>query len=217
MAICVLIADDHGVVRDGLRILLQSQPDILVVGEATNGHEAVSKTKELVPQVVIMDIAMPELNGIDAAAQIKEFCPSVNVLILSMHSSREHIFRAFQAGVRGYVLKDAVGKELIAAVRDVFAGHRYMSQLVADFAMDDYIERCGSKRSPDLIESLSPREREILQLVAEGKTSGKIAEIIFLSPKTVETYRSRIMYKLEIKDIPSLVKFAIKHGLTTVD
>jgi DNA-binding NarL/FixJ family response regulator len=212
--ISVLLADDHAVVRDGLRALLEAQADIEVVGDAANGREVLRLAQQLHPDVVVMDIAMPELNGVEATQQMHDAYPSTQVLILSMHSTTEHIFRALQAGARGYLLKDSAGAEVADAVRVVHAGRRYLSQKIAATVIDDYIAE-RHRTSP--LESLSSRERQILQLVAEGKSSTEIAAILFLSPKTVDTYRSRLMHKLDIGDLPSLVKFAIQHGVTQLD
>jgi len=212
--ISVLLADDHAVVRDGLRALLEAQADIEVVGDAANGREVLRLAQQLHPDVVVMDIAMPELNGVEATQQMHDAYPSTQVLILSMHSTTEHIFRALQAGARGYLLKDSAGAEVVDAVRVVHAGRRYLSQKIAATVIDDYIAE-RHRASP--LESLSSRERQILQLVAEGKSSTEIAAILFLSPKTVDTYRSRLMHKLDIGDLPSLVKFAIQHGVTQLD
>ena len=210
----VLLADDHAVVRDGLRVLLEAQSDISVVGDAANGREAIRLVSQRHPDVVVMDIAMPELNGIEATRQIHDASPSTQVLILSMHSTTEHIFRALQAGARGYLLKDSAGTEVVEAVRVVHAGRRYLSHKIASTVLDDYISE-RSRVSP--LDNLSPRERQILQLVAEGKSSAEAAAMLFLSPKTVDTYRSRMMQKLGIGDLPSLVKFAIQHGVTQLD
>jgi DNA-binding NarL/FixJ family response regulator len=212
--ISVLLADDHAVVRDGLRALLEAQADIEVVGDAANGREVLRLAQQLHPDVVVMDIAMPELNGVEATQQMHDAYPSTQVLILSMHSTTEHIFRALQAGARGYLLKDSAGAEVADAVRVVHAGRRYLSQKIAATVIDDYIAE-RHRTSP--LESLSSRERQILQLVAEGKSSTEIAAILFLSPKTVDTYRSRLMHKLDIGDLPSLVKFAIQHGVIQLE
>lgn len=217
MSIRVFLADDHAVVRDGLRALLEAQDDITVVGDAANGRQAVDQVRKLRPDVVVMDIAMPELNGIEATQQIRESCPSTHVMILSMHSSPEHIFRALQAGARGYLIKESAGKEVAMAVRALHAGRRYFSRQITDTVIDDYIHQRQFSSDQSPLGSLSPREREVLQLVVEGKSSVEIAEILFLSPKTVETYRSRIMEKLGIHDLPGLVKFAIQQGLTTLE
>ncbi len=214
MSTKVFIADDHTIVRDGLRAILEAQGDITVVGDAANGREAVDKVKKLKPDVVIMDIAMPELNGIGATYQIHQIFPSVEVVILSIFSTTEHIFRAFDAGARGYLLKESAGIEVVNAIRAVHAGRRYLSQKIDEILVDDYIQLRKVTESKTPLDLLSPREREVLQLVAEGKTSREIANLLYLSPKTVETYRSRLMQKLDLKDIPDLVKFAIQHGLT---
>jgi len=214
MTIRVFLADDHTVVRDGLRLLLESQGDITVIGEAADGRHTVQQLKHLYPDVVIMDIAMPDLNGIEATRQICESCPSTNVIILSMYATSEHIFQALKAGAKGYLLKEVAGKEVVDAVRAVYAGRRYLSQNIAETVIDDYAQKRQVELAQSPLELLSSREQEILQLVVEGKSSKKIADILFLSPKTVETYRSRLMDKLGIRDLPGLVKFAIQHGLT---
>jgi DNA-binding NarL/FixJ family response regulator len=217
MIIEVFLADDHAVVRDGLRFLLEAEDDIRVVGTAANGRDAVRQVQKLTPHVVVMDIAMPGLNGIEATAQIGESCPSTRVVILSMHHTNEHVFQALKAGVGGYILKESAGSEVVDAVRTVHSGRRYLSGRIEEVVIDDYLHqrRAAPQKSP--LEKLSAREREILQLVAEGKSSAKIAEILFISPKTVETYRSRLMQKIGVSDIPSLVKFAVLHGLTTLE
>jgi len=214
MTIRVLLVDDHAIVRDGLRFLLEAHDDFEVVGGAANGRDAVRAARDLQPDVVIMDLAMPELNGTEATHQIHEACPGTHVLVLSMHSTAEHIYRAFQAGAQGYLLKESAGPELLAAVRTVHAGRRYLSQKIAETVVDDYI-RERHVASP--LESLSGRERQILQQVAECKSSAETARVLCLSPKTVETYRSRMMKKLGIADFPALVRFAIQHGLTPLE
>ena len=172
------------------------------------------EAQKLQPDVVVMDIAMPDLNGIEATLQMQDACPSTQVLILSMHSTTEHIFRALQAGARGYLLKDSAGAEVVEAVRVVHTGRRYLSHKIAATVIDDYIAE-RHRTSP--LDSLSRRERQILQLIAEGKTSAEVGTMLFLSPKTVDTYRSRMMHKLGIGDLPNLVKFAIQHGITQLD
>jgi RNA polymerase sigma factor (sigma-70 family) len=212
-SISVFLADDHAVVRDGLRLLLGIHGDIEVVGDAANGREAVAKVAQMCPDIVILDIAMPELNGLEAAQQIRDLCPSTQVIILSMYSASEHVFRALEAGARGYLLKESAGTEVADAVRSVYNGRLYLSPTIADLVVDDYLQQQNREsRSP--LSRLSPREREVLQLVVEGKTNAEVAEILAFSVKTVETYRSRIMRKLGLSDLPSLVKFAIQHGIT---
>jgi DNA-binding NarL/FixJ family response regulator len=213
MTIQVFLADDHAVVRDGLRLLLEMQPDIAVVGDAPNGRHAVYQAQLLNPHVLIMDIAMPDLNGIEATRQVRARCPGSQVVVLSMHSTEEHIVQAFRAGALGYVLKESVGMDVIDAVRAAHAGLRYISRKIA--AIEQFISDNRHSASP--LESLSEREREVLQLTVEGQSSAQIAETLALSPKTVETYRCRLMCKLGLDDLPSLVKFAIKHGLTPLE
>ncbi len=217
MTITVLIADDHRVVLDGLRLLLETKGDIKVIGEAVNGREAVQKARELKVDIAIMDIAMPEMNGIEAARQIRKLLPATRVIILSMYSTTEHIRQAIKAGAHSYLLKESTGTELIDAVRAVYQGHRYMSQKISDILIDDYIENPEESLSGAALECLSPREREILQLVVEGRSSSEIANVIFLSPKTVDTYRSRLMQKLGIRNLPDLTKFAIQKGLISLE
>ncbi len=217
MSITVFLADDHAVVRDGLRVLLEAQPDIRVIGDAANGRETVRRVVQLCPDVAVIDIAMPELNGIEAARKIGEVCPSTQIIILSMHSTNEHVFRALQAGARGYLLKESAGIEVIKAIRAVHTGHRYLSQEISDQLIDDYIRQRQTTEAKSPLTRLSLREREVLQLVVEGKSSAEIADILSLSLKTVETYRSRLMHKLGISDLPGLVKFAIQHGLTPLE
>jgi DNA-binding NarL/FixJ family response regulator len=213
MSITIFLADDHAVVREGLRFLLEAEADLKVIGDAANGRDAVHQVALLQPDVAILDIAMPELNGIEATEQIGDVCPASQVIILSMHATSEHVFRALRAGARGYILKESAGIEVVKAVRSVHAGWRYLSQKISDRVIDDYIRQRQSSEGSSLLAGLSLREREILQLVVEGKSNGEIAHILSLSPKTVESYRSRMMQKLAIADLPTLVKFAIQHGL----
>lgn len=215
--ITIFLADDHTVVRDGLRVLLEAHPDLKVIGDASDGREAVRQMIQCRPDVAIMDINMPELNGIEATEQIRQSCPDTQVIILSMYGTRKYITRALQAGARGYLLKAASGSEVVAAVRTVQAGHRYLSQEVSDQVIDGYVRQGQAIQEEDPLARLSPREREVLQLVVEGKSSAEIAEILFLSPATIDTYRSRLMQKLELNDLPSLVKFAIQHGLISLE
>ena len=214
MNIRVLLADDHAVVRDGLRALLDLQEDISVIGDATDGRQAVSEAERLLPDVVVMDIAMPGLNGIEATERICEAHPGVRVLILSMHATAEYIYRALQAGAQGYLLKESAAADVVDAVRALYAGRRYFSYKISDMLVNDYLLE---PRLVSPLESLSLREREILQLIVEGKTNAEAATQLSLSVKTVETYRSRLMHKLGIGDLPALVKFAIQHGITPLE
>ena len=209
----MLIADDHAVVREGLRMLLDAEKDIVVLGEASNGREVEHSIRELVPDVIVMDISMPELNGIEAARRVRMIYPHVQIVILTMYVSAEHIYRALRAGASGYVLKECAGKEVADAVRAVHAGRRYMSRKAHDTMVNDYLQKGAASADVDALEQLSSRERHILQLVAEGRTSVDIAAAVCLSPKTVQSYRSRIMQKLGVDNVAGLVKFAIAHGL----
>lgn len=213
----VYLADDHAIVRDGLRFILSAEPDITVVGDAANGRQAVREVLELHPHVAVLDISMPILNGVEAARKIRETCPQTQVVILSMHATSEHIFRAFQAGVLGYLLKESAGREVVAAVRAAAAGRRYLSGRVTEAMVDDYLRDRGAATAHSPLERLSAREREVLQRVVEGQTSAAIAVAIHLSPKTVDTYRSRLMRKLGVQDLPGLVRFAVSLGLTPAE
>lgn len=213
MAIRVYIADDHAVVRDGLRALLEANPRIKVVGDAPNGKQAVVEVRSLHPDVAILDISMPELDGITAAQQILETSPEVRVIILSMLGTAEHVYRALQAGVRGYLLKESAGREVVEAVLAVQAGNIYLSQSIQAVLASDYVQQRGKTEAKDPLEGLSQREREILRLVVGGKSSSEIAAMLFLSPKTVESYRSRMMHKLGVADTGELIKFAMRAGL----
>jgi len=211
----IILADDHSIVRDGLRMILESQNDMTVIGEARDGRDALAQAETLRPDVIVMDIAMPELNGIEATRMICERMPKVRIIILSMHHTHEHIYRAMRAGAHGYLLKESAGSEVTKAVRAVMQGRHYFGKGVDSPADTDLLSGNDSPQSP--LERLSQREREVLQLVVEGKTSAEIAEALSLSPKSVETYRSRLMLKLGINNIPSLVKFALLQGITPAE
>jgi len=209
----VLLADDHAVLRDGLRLILETQKDIRVVAEASEGRKAVALAREHRPHVAILDIAMPHLNGIEAAYQIRLVSPRTHVVVLSVHGTSEHIFRALQAGARAYLLKESAGSEVVHAVREVTAGRRYLSNSIEQTVLDEYIRHRASTSIEGPLDMLSPREREVLQLVVEGKSSKEIAGIIHISSATVDTYRSRLMHKLDVRDLPALVRFAVAHGI----
>jgi len=214
MEIKVLIADDHAVMRDGLRLIIGSQSGMAVAADVANGREAVAQAQALRPDVAVLDIAMPEMNGIDAAIRIREISPGTRIVMLSMHSTSEYIFRALDAGAQAYLLKESAGREVVEAIRSVCAGRRYLSQTITETVLEDYIRHRRSMPELSPLDRLSQREREVLQLAAEGKTSREIANILHLSSKTVDTYRSRLMAKLEVEDIQGLIRFAIAHGLT---
>lgn len=209
MSIRILLADDHAVLRDGLRALLDAEHGFEVVACVADGHAAVAAALELQPHVAVMDIRMPGLNGIEATRLLRERSASLRVLMLSMHGSSEHVYRAFEAGADGYLLKESAGTEVVAAVRAVAAGRRYMSRPVADA----FAPGVGSARGGSPLERLSGRERELLQLLAEGQGNAEIARRLALSVKTVETYRSRLLAKLGLQDIAALVRFALDHGV----
>jgi len=210
----IYIADDHTIVRDGLAVMLQVHSDITVVGSGSDGRQAVKEVVSLRPDIVIMDIAMPNLNGIEAALLLRNDAPGVKIIMLSMYATKEHIFRALQAGARGYLLKNSAGSELVNAIRIVQAGQRYLSQKISDTVVDDYLLE---NRVSGPLDALSAREREVLQLVAEGHSSAQVAVMLSLSPKSIETYRSRLMQKIGVSDLPGLVKFSIHHGLISLE
>jgi DNA-binding NarL/FixJ family response regulator len=215
MSVRILIADDHAVVREGLRMILEAKGDMTVVGEALDGRDAVEKAETLKPDVIVMDIAMPEMNGIEATRIICGRLPTVKIIILSMHHTNEHIFRAIQAGASAYLLKESAGAWVAKAIQTVMKGELYFGAGVEAPPKALNTSRRTQPSSP--LESLSQREREVVQLVVEGKTSVEIAGILALSPKSVETYRSRLMLKLGVSNIPALVKFALLHGITPAD
>jgi two-component system, NarL family, response regulator NreC len=214
MTIRVLIADDHGIVGEGLRKLVEADPDMKVVGLVGDGREAVRRTMEESPDVVVMDIAMPILNGSEATRIIRQRCPQTRVIMLSMYSDPVHVYRALQAGAVGYIAKKSVAKEVVDAIRMAHAGRLYLSAQLNESVLD-HIMRKDAADDPLL--RLSSRERQVLQMLAEGHSIAKIAETLSLSPKTVETYRARMMEKLDISDFASLIRFAIQHGLTSLD
>jgi two-component system, NarL family, response regulator NreC len=213
----VLVADDHAIVREGLGTMLSNQPDMVVVGLATNGREAIRMVDEYQPDVAIMDISMPELNGIDAMSQMLQRHPNIKVIVLSIHETKPYVYRALKAGARGYLLKETAGLEVVEAVRAVYGGERYLSQRISDLLTDISFRSLDGSKEASPLERLSPREREILQLVAEGKTSQEIGERLSISSKSVDTYRSRLMRKIGVKDVAGLVKFAIQHGVISLE
>jgi DNA-binding NarL/FixJ family response regulator len=213
MTIKVLIADDHGVVAEALRSLIGAQPDMEVVGLAGNGIDAVRRALEMKPDVVVMDNAMPLMNGTEAARTITGRSAHIRVVMLSMHSNSVHVHRALQAGARGYVVKKSVASELVDAIRTVHAGRRYFSKPLAD----ELLDRMVSDVPDDPLSRLSARERQVLQMIAEGSAIVDIARTLSLSRKTVETYRERMMEKLGLDNLPALVKFAIHQGVTPLD
>jgi two-component system response regulator NreC len=214
MAIKVLIADDHQIMREGLRSMLEKEPGITVVGEAEEGRTTLRLARELTPDIIIMDVAMPDLNGIEATRQIVAEFPTIKVIALSMHDDRRFVLSMIKAGAKGYLLKDSAFKDLAKAIRVVVANKTYLSSEIADIVVKDYLATSTSEEST-AFHLLSPREREVLQLIAEGKTTHQIAEHLHISIKTVETHRAQLMAKLKVKGVAELTKYAIREGLTT--
>lgn len=214
--ITIFLVDDHTIVRQGLAKLLEGEPNFRVVGEAENGREAVKRVAELRPNVVIMDITMPLLNGIEATRQIKQVCPETKIIILSMHSHDIYISELFSLGASGYLLKNSTGTDIIQAVHAATAGNTYLSPSISRRVIEDYVSL--RKKSPQelLYSKLSNREREVFQMIAEGKSSKEISEILFVSTSTVKTHRSNIMKKLKMNNISQLVQFAIHLGIVEI-
>jgi len=214
-SIRILLADDHTILRNGIRALLEDEPGMSVVGEAEDGRAAVALACQLKPDVLIMDIAMPLLNGLEASRQIKQQCPDVKVLILTMHDNEEYIRQVLEAGAMGYILKDAAARELISAIRTVYRGEAVLSPAVTRLVIEDYL-RWGGVRPQEEANGLSPREREVLQLIAEGYTNKQIAEILSISVKTVQAHRNNLMQKLDLHDRGELIKYAIQKKIIEI-
>ena len=209
----VLLGDDHTVLRHGLRKIREERRDWHVVGEAGNGRDAVREALALTPDVAVLDIGMPLLNGIEATRQIVRRAPSVRVLILSMHSDQAYVTQAIQAGARGYLLKESAGAELLEAIAAVASGKSYFSPAVAQVVFDDYVKTLSEKGITDPYDALSEREREVLQLVAEGRSSKEIAELLSISPATVETHRAHLLQKLRLHNTVEVVRYATRRGI----
>jgi DNA-binding NarL/FixJ family response regulator len=217
MTVTIFLADDHSVLRDGLRLLLETQLDFKVIGAAANGREALRQMEHLAPTIALLDIAMPEMDGLDLARALRHTHPTTALIMLSMHRTPEHIVQALEAGARGYVLKESASDEVIEAIRTVQAGGCYLSQAVSNVAIEYYLHSRPADGETSPLERLNEREREVLRLLANGLGSGEIAGQLGLSSKTVDNYRSAIMHKLDIHHLPGLVKFAIQHGLISLE
>ncbi|MFN7998294.1 MAG: response regulator transcription factor [Bryobacteraceae bacterium] len=209
----ILLADDHTIMRNGLRLLLERQPNLKVVGEAADGRQAVNLTASVSPDVVIMDIGMPNLNGIEASRQIVSQSPRTAVAILSMHSDESYVIRALKAGARAYLLKDSAEADLLAAVRALTEGKSFFSPAISKILVEDYMRQLERQGAEDTYELLTNREREILQLLAEGKTNKEMAAMLNLSLYTVETHRTHILQKLNLHNVPELILYAVRKGI----
>jgi len=214
MGIRIILADDHAIVRHGLNKLIQQQGDMEVIAQAEDGHSTVELTRELSPDMVIMDIGMPDLNGIDATRQIIHEFPQVKVIGLSMHSGKKFVIEMLKAGASGYLLKDCALEELTTAIKAVASGKTYLSPSITDVVVENYV-RNSQKKESSAFSLLSQREREVLQLMAEGKTTKQIGLQLHISPKTVEGHRLRLMTKLDMDSVAKLTKYAIQEGLTS--
>jgi two-component system, NarL family, response regulator NreC len=209
----VLIADDHGIVRQGLRALLEKSPDVSVVGEASDGREAVRLAGELRPNIVVMDIAMPMLNGVDATSQILSRDPEIKVIILSMHSDESYILRALSAGAKGYLLKDSAEGDILPAVQTVAKGRPYFSPVIASTLLDEYLQTMKKNKVRDSYDLLTEREKEVLQLLAEGKSNKEVASVLNLSPYTVDSHRTSLMQKLNLHNTAEIVLYAVRKNI----
>ena len=212
-AIRILLADDHNVLREGMRLMLERQPGFVVAGEASDGRETLELVRDLHPDVVVMDIAMPNMNGIEATRRIVEQHPQTGVVILSMHYDESYVIRSLKAGARGYLLKDALKSELIGAIQAVAQGRSFFSPKISRILQEDYVQVLGRMGSDDSYEVLTGREREILQLVAEGKTNKEIANQLNLSLYTVDTHRTHILQKLNLHSVAELILYAVRKGI----
>ncbi|MFA9452641.1 MAG: response regulator [Candidatus Aminicenantaceae bacterium] len=209
----VVLADDHTIVRKGLRSLLDDEGDINVIGEAGDGKEAIELVEQLKPHIVVMDIGMPVLNGLEATRRIIKKHPDTKVLILTMHTNEEYVFEILQAGASGYIIKKAAPTELVAAIRAVKQGESFLSPSISKKVIEEYLQRAGEEKWEDAFDLLTDREREVLQLIAEGLSTREIAEKLFISTKTVETHRMHMMEKLDLHGTADLTRYAIRKGI----
>lgn len=212
----ILLVEDHAVMRQGLKALLAEEADIEVVGEASHGREAVQQVSAVRPDLILMDVSMPQLNGIEATRQIRGLQPEVKIVVLSMYANEEYVFQMLQAGASGYVLKQADSAEVLAAIRAAMAGDSFLSSGISRARIDEYIHRAQA-RGEDDVDLLTPREREVLQLLAEGQSNQEIAQQLHISVKTVETHRSNMMYKLGASNKTDLIKYALRKGWASLE
>jgi len=213
MLIRILVADDHAIVRDGIRSVLEQQPDMSVVAEAADGRECVRLAEELAPDVVIMDIAMPNMNGIEATRRILSAAPRVAVVILSMHQDESYVLRSLKAGARAYLLKDSVRADIVAAIRAASLGQSFFTRKISRMLQEDYILQLERRSLDDSYDLLTDREREVLQLIAEGKSNKEVAGLLNIGVTTVETHRTHTLQKLGLHGIPELVLYAVRRGI----
>jgi len=213
----LLVADDHKIFRQGIKKLLDEESDLQVVGEAADGREAVKKATELKPDVILMDIAMANLNGLEATKQIKKVLPDVKVIMLTMHKNEEYVLQSFQAGASGYILKEGAVEELVSAIRSIHQDKSVLSPTISKTLIDAYLRKMETGKTETPFDLLTDREREVLQLIAEGNTNREVAKLLFISVKTVEAHRAHIMQKLNIHEIARLVKYAIQKGLVDLN
>jgi len=209
----IILADDHAVMRRGLRLVLEAQGDFQVIGEASDGREAVVQAETLDPDIAVLDITMPNMNGIEAARQISSKLPRVSIVVLSMHADEGYVLRALKAGARGYLLKESPEADFIQAIRTVSAGKAFFSPTVSRMLVEDYVRQLQDKNLDDSSELLTQRERELLQLIAEGKSNKDIANMLNLSVYTVETHRGNMMEKLNLHSVPELILYAVRKGV----
>jgi len=213
----VLLVDDHTILREGVRALLAGEPEIVVVGEAADGQEAVEKVDKLLPDIVLMDMVMPRMNGLEATSRIKQKHDDVKVLILSMYDDDEYVQQVIQAGASGYVLKGMAADDLTLAIREVHSGSSFLNPAIAAKLIEDYVRRVRGNEPESGEEPLTAREREVLKLIAEGNTNQEIADVLCLSRKTVESHRANIMRKLDLHDVTELVKYSLRTGLIRLE
>jgi two-component system response regulator NreC len=213
----LLVADDHKIFRQGIKKLLEEEPDLQVAGEAADGRDAVKKATELKPDVILMDITMSTLNGLEATKQIKKVLPDVRVIMVTMHKNEEYVLQSFQAGASGYILKEGAVEELVSAIRSIHQDKSFLSPSISKTLISAYLRKMETGKTQTPFDLLTDREREVLQLIAEGYTNREVAKALFISVKTVEAHRAHIMQKLNIHDIAKLVKYAIQKGLVDLN